>query len=585
MKLGYALLSVVLSGLLLTSGTVMYAADKALIIEDTKNMTGSEENDAGAHLRAVELAREQKFSDSLTILSRLYQDRPEYLPVLFDYIAVLNWSGQNQLAVEIYEHNKPVNAPAYVLQSVGGAYFRLHKYRQAEAIYAQLAQSGDMRAKQWQAETLLKMGDKQISKGLKLYSELLQTQPDTADLAVENARTMMAAGRTDVARRLFELVINKIPDNYQYRRAYADSLRDAGLYRRAFDEYSQLLGQKEFKAAGLAGVAETAIRIGAYDKAESALSLMAESYGREATSQRALATYDDRYQGSADTAFSLYDSYDKTYSSLWQMSADQHIGGATSALVQVAKTRLGDDNIGANADLNRYSAGLSHTGINSDVRLWYDQYQTNRSENGYRLNSRYFVSDQNVVAFDISRAPVVDLDTLRANESPLLMNTNYNLSFSRNIGRDKQLYASMAQGRYSDGNSSESYGLQFSRTMVETDSQSLQYSVYWNRTHWSKVSDWYGNPLASKSFGTTLNYRVNDGNGYWSTGLNSVWGADDNNPLEFWPSLQLEYGYRYTPHHSLVIGTSYGLRTDKASELEGLSYNYRQFSLSYRADW
>jgi hypothetical protein len=297
------------------------------------------------------------------------------------------------------------------------------------------------------------------------------------------------------------------------------------------------------------------------------------------------AAYAKRPRGSAETAFSSYRSHDQTFSTNWQVTARQNFGSSVSAILQTNDTRLGDDNSKQYAGLKQYSTGFQYTGLTGDVGLWIDQYRSHYSFGGYHLNSRYYVGDQTSLAFEVQRSPVLDLDTLGITGRTALMTNNYTVRAERSVGTDKQYQASLSQGFYSDNNKNKSYSLQFSQTIYDSGWDRLQLGAYWYQAKWDKISEWYGNPLTSKSYGLTANYRINDGKGYWLTTLNGVWGADDNNPIEFWPSLQLQYGYEYSPDQSLVIGTAYGLRTDKANELEGLRHNYRQFSVMYQANW
>lgn len=290
-------------------------------------------------------------------------------------------------------------------------------------------------------------------------------------------------------------------------------------------------------------------------------------------------------RGAAEISFDSYRSHDRTFSSNWNMTARQSISSSVNAMVQTTDTRLGDDNSEQYADVKQYATGFRYSGPKADASLWLDQYRSVRYFSGYRFDGRYSVSDQTTLAFAVKKSPVMDLDTLGAQGRPLLMTNNYTIKAEHTIGTAKEVQVSLARGLYSDDNKNTTYSLRFGQTLYDRGRNRLQVGAYGYRANWDNISKWYGNPLSSKSYGVTTAYRVRAGKGYWTTTFTGAWGADDNKPIEFWPSLQLQYRYQSSIYSTLVVGIAGGLRTDKASELEGLRHNYRQLSAAYQANW
>lgn len=156
---------------------------------------------AALHEQAVELARSQNFSAALTILDKLYQDQPADLPVAYDYITVLNWAGHYHSAIIIYQTLPSADIPAYVLRSVGGAYFQQGQYANAKDIYKILETQGDPQAKLWQAECLTQLDDTAAAQTL--YQELLLDNPQ--DSTVYISRATLASRQQNFSQAIADL--------------------------------------------------------------------------------------------------------------------------------------------------------------------------------------------------------------------------------------------------------------------------------------------------------------------------------------------------------------------------------------------
>lgn len=298
-----------------------------------------------------------------------------------------------------------------------------------------------------------------------------------------------------------------------------------------------------------------------------------------------LAAVTDTAEGTAEFSFSSYRSHDKTFSQNRNVSTWQTVSTSTRAMFQSSEIRLGDDQAGQYGDLKKFAAGFRVSSLKTSTNMWLEQYLSVYSFSGYRFDSRYSADEQTSIILAVAKTPVVDLDTLGEQGRPLLTSNSYSIKTERILGANKDLSVSLTRGLYSDANKSTAYTWQYGQTVYDRGRDKLRIGAYGYKGSWDIVSQWYGNPLSSKSFGVSTTYDARDGNGRWTTTFTGAWGADDSNPIEFWPSLMLQYQYQSSPSSSMTFGFASGLRTDKANELDGLRHNYRQFNAAYQANW
>ena len=83
---------------------------------------------------AVALARDGKYDESLTQLSKLHEHYPDVAGITSDYIAVLGWAGHDEESTKLYETG-PADQPDYVLAAVGHSYRILNQPEKAMAAY------------------------------------------------------------------------------------------------------------------------------------------------------------------------------------------------------------------------------------------------------------------------------------------------------------------------------------------------------------------------------------------------------------------------------------------------------------------
>lgn len=149
------------------------------------------ENIDKLHASAVTLARTGQISDSLNLLRQLYTEYPNYRPGLFDYLTVLNWAGENASAILIYEKSGLTEAPNYVLNSIGGAYYRLGNYQKAQALFHKASDGDDLQAIRWEAECFMRMNN--FSEGIALYDKLLLLNPIDIETYLSRASMLTLA--------------------------------------------------------------------------------------------------------------------------------------------------------------------------------------------------------------------------------------------------------------------------------------------------------------------------------------------------------------------------------------------------------
>lgn len=177
--------------LLLSNFGMVHAADNQNLEEKQIIYNQNKENPLAAKEYAITLARSQQFSASLDIFKKLYQQYPNQSDIVFDYIVVLNWAGNNQSAIELFEKLTIKEIPVYVKTSVAGAYYQTGNYSVSQKIFHEVATNGDRKAQMWEAQSLIRMGDEKA--GYKVYQALLEKYPDDIEIYLSRASMLMSA--------------------------------------------------------------------------------------------------------------------------------------------------------------------------------------------------------------------------------------------------------------------------------------------------------------------------------------------------------------------------------------------------------
>jgi tetratricopeptide (TPR) repeat protein len=221
------------------------------LLIDTK-MPNSKQMDS-LHSYAVTLARNENFVDSLQLLRWLYQNAADDQTIIYDYIVVLNWAGNNDEAVDVFEKVNLVNPPQYVLNSVAGAYYRLQKYQTA-LIYAQEA------AAQENPPSLILLaqinyGLGNYKKGNEIYNRLLKANPKDLELLRNRASVEMQTKQYEDALDDFnqvELLSADLPNAQDIKRSLDHDM--AVAYIRENDEPQAILLLRPYIEAGTTDV-------------------------------------------------------------------------------------------------------------------------------------------------------------------------------------------------------------------------------------------------------------------------------------------------------------------------------------------
>ncbi|MBP2653928.1 MAG: Tetratricopeptide repeat-containing protein [Firmicutes bacterium] len=130
---------------------------------------------AGLHEYAVQLGRNKYYGESVAILQGVYAANPNDSVVAGDYAVVLSWAGNHRAAVDVYEKRTTKNSPVYVLNSVGGSYYRLGQFQKAQQTYHEAVLAGDSQAKLWEAESYVRLGN--FDAASKIHEDILAKDP------------------------------------------------------------------------------------------------------------------------------------------------------------------------------------------------------------------------------------------------------------------------------------------------------------------------------------------------------------------------------------------------------------------------
>jgi tetratricopeptide (TPR) repeat protein len=195
--------------LLLSNLGIASAAEDQNLAEKQMVYNQNKENPIAAKEYAVALAQSQNFSKSLDIFKQLYQKYPDNRDIQFDYIVVLNWAGNNQAAIEMFEKLQGEAVPVYVKKSIAGSYYQAGNYKVAQKLFHEVAESGDHKAQLWEAQSLVRMGD--LETGNKIYKLLLDKNPNDIDVFLSRASVLVLTNQNTAALADFEKALSLVP--------------------------------------------------------------------------------------------------------------------------------------------------------------------------------------------------------------------------------------------------------------------------------------------------------------------------------------------------------------------------------------
>ncbi|SMC86650.1 tetratricopeptide repeat protein [Sporomusa malonica] len=153
------------------------------------------------HTQAVEMAQNGRYQQSLDIMNRLFKADTQDKSVVSDYITILQWAGQNEQAVNLYEQQAGTTMPFSVVRSVSTAYYRLKEYEKALAVLQPAITRGERDALLWAGEMHLLRGN---NAGAQVYYErLLAKNPN--DYEVYFSRGMLSLQIKDYRQAAWDL--------------------------------------------------------------------------------------------------------------------------------------------------------------------------------------------------------------------------------------------------------------------------------------------------------------------------------------------------------------------------------------------
>ena len=181
--------------------------------------------------QAVAAARAGDYNSALPILKKLYNENKSDIPVLSDYLTVLNWAGNYTEAITVYEGQKSSILPAYAQLNAAASYYRMGQYDEAALILKPLVAQGSTQAQMQLAQVYMKQ--KRIEEADAIYDKLHEQNPhditvyeNKADAAVSVQNWSMAASIWSDTMALCDEELSKLtPDTPAYKEKYLKKVK------------------------------------------------------------------------------------------------------------------------------------------------------------------------------------------------------------------------------------------------------------------------------------------------------------------------------------------------------------------------
>lgn len=160
--------------------------------------------------QAIEMAKNNQYQQSMEIMSRLFAEEPQDKLITYDYITILQWAGQNEQVVRLYQQQADPNMPFFVRRSVSAAYFYLHEYDKAEAVLQPEIKREERDALLWAGEMYLIRRD--FAKARTYYDQLLKQNPNDYDVYMSRGVLSLKADDYQQATSDLERARRLVPD-------------------------------------------------------------------------------------------------------------------------------------------------------------------------------------------------------------------------------------------------------------------------------------------------------------------------------------------------------------------------------------
>lgn len=553
----------------------------SLLSDDENQPLRKQQIDAS---RAGIYIRTNEFVPAIKLLRPYMQPGQATRIMECDYILALRLRGDYQQVIAESARLWPDlrDIPAYGLQALADAHLRLGQYEQAERVYSLLIEREPSRsaARLGKAYSLVARG--RLGDGLALYEASYRQDKTIGSIIAVDAAYFFDAGRFSIGKALYNLLLTLEPDKSSHYREFANSLQRHSMPREAYGIYRQLAALPDGALYGLAGQVKTAVAAGDYRAAKSALVDLQTRFPTHTLTAEALQAYDNRYAGSATFGFRTYNDYKGNHITAWDHSGDQAFGADNWAVLWgSASNRVSDDADHVRVHDSRVGVAARERWWSS--RVWVSDYRgTGQNTTGGHWDADLFLRDFTKLNFALAKQPVWDAQAWKNGPIMALART---VSLSHRVGYGDFYDFSYTWDGYSDGNRFYGWSANYSHNVYDRDKKSLDWFLFASRGRYRYESIDYESPPARIGYGVGTVQRWRFLNGYWEWTNALGWGYDKPEPTDFSPYTRLEYGYSFSPSHTLVAGLEYGGRTNRLNNRNGLLYGYRQFDIRYNIVW
>ncbi|SCM80843.1 exported hypothetical protein [uncultured Sporomusa sp.] len=537
---------------------------------------------------AAQCIRNEEYHHAVILLRPTIQDGSATIQMQCDYILALFLNGDYKTAITEAERLWPDyrSIPVYGRRALADSYLRYNLPQQAIGVYRSIWDDEEplLSDKHSLAYSYLLSG-KNKRTGMELYTEIINTGIEQAMNVTYDANIFFEMGRHEAGKNLYHTIINTYPENVIIGQRFAVALYNSGLLREACEQYEALAALPDAQPVAAGGIVNSAVTVGDYRAARSALKKLNGEYSTNPVVAQAAGRFDRRLQGDMYSSFSSSSDYKGNEVRTGQIIGEQRLGDRFFALAGVAASRI-SDNDGADT-LKTFSVGGRYVDMKHTAQLWLDQSRNNGTLNGYRFAGNYYFGEHSWLDFAANRVPVADVQAL---ENRIMM-TEYQLGFNRQVGTRDIAGVTATTANYSDSNHRNGFSLEWEHIMVNNAKKTLSWFSYFGRDNYKKqeingVEPVYESPETRESYGAGLRQRWHYPKHYWETSLDLGWGRDRPEPIDFNPTVRLEYGCTFSRNQALVIGAGYGLRTGYSTGTGGKpQFADRQIDISYYFTW
>lgn len=529
------------------------------------------------------------YSRGILLLQPTITDGSASMKMQSNYIYALRLNNDYKLAIQ--EATKLWTdlslVPDFGLQALADSYLRSAQPQKAISIYNVILQRGNegtnlKSVKLSLAYAYVKSGNR--SKGLSLYDEILSAHPDLAYIVAEDAASFIESNEFFTGKMLYKKLIAVFPNDVLYRKQFAYALSEKYMPRESYEQYKALSTLKDGNLVGLSGIVSTALAVGDYKTADTALDSLEESYSYSPITDQASKRYEARPKGSIEYNYQVESDYKNNNTIIAELTAKLHIRGRFSLLAGANRNIM---NNGVNsATLQTNSFGLKYQDTRQDATLWLDNYRFTNLFTGYRFFANHYFNDNSVVGLKVERAPIKDLKSLLLP----IMSTNYQVSFHRQLGLKDQYNVAFASSNYSDSNVSKTYGVNLEHTMFSNEKKTLTWFTSFDRINY-KYQEIKGQPLTyepptvREAYVIGFKERWTLEKNSWNANFRAVWDRDRPEAFAFSPSVGVEFNHQFSPNKVLVAGLEYGFHNTLPTSINTLGIGYKQSYLYYRVNW